>query len=71
MRDFDTLVAEATAADVSGWEFDRLNGRANEERPPWGFERHRDKLLELDKQVGAGSPFVAHSTRHLIEATAS
>ena len=37
MRDFDTLVAEAVSADMTGWGFDWLEGRAMEERPPWGF----------------------------------
>ncbi len=37
MRDFETLVNEAAEADVTGWGFDWLDGRATEERPPWGF----------------------------------
>ena len=37
MRDFETLVNEAAEADVTGWGFDWLEGRATEERPPWGF----------------------------------
>ena len=39
MRSFEDLVAEAAAADVSGWAFDWLSGRAIEERPPWGYAR--------------------------------
>ena len=39
MRTFDELVAEAHAADVSGWGFEWLDGRATEERPPWGYSR--------------------------------
>lgn len=39
MRPFDDLVAEAVAVDVTGWGFDWLDGRATEERPPWGFAR--------------------------------
>lgn len=39
MRDFETLVAEANSADVTGWGFDWLEGRAVEERPPWGFAK--------------------------------
>lgn len=34
---FDMLLAEADAADVTGWGFDWLDGRATEERPPWGY----------------------------------
>lgn len=37
MREFEALVDEAVAADVNGWGFDWLEGRATEERPPWGF----------------------------------
>ncbi|MEV4534240.1 methyltransferase domain-containing protein [Asanoa sp. NPDC049518] len=39
MRTFNGLVDEAAAADVSGWSFDWLDGRATEERPPWGYAR--------------------------------
>ena len=39
MRSFDDLVSEAEAVDVSGWDFDWLDGRASEERPPWGYSR--------------------------------
>ncbi|MGP9610520.1 class I SAM-dependent methyltransferase [Corynebacterium sp. AOP36-E1-14] len=37
MRSFEELVAEARAADVDGWGFSWLDGRATEERPPWGY----------------------------------
>ncbi|MGH3744877.1 MAG: methyltransferase domain-containing protein [Mycobacteriales bacterium] len=37
MGPFDALVAEAAAADVTGWGFGWLDGRATEERPPWGY----------------------------------
>ncbi|WKU06034.1 class I SAM-dependent methyltransferase [Micromonospora sp. HUAS LYJ1] len=33
------LIAEAAAAPVDGWGFDWLDGRATEERPPWGYAR--------------------------------
>ncbi|MEV4492836.1 class I SAM-dependent methyltransferase [Micromonospora coxensis] len=36
-RSFAELVAEATAAPVTGWGFSWLDGRATEERPPWGY----------------------------------
>ncbi|MDX6299667.1 MAG: hypothetical protein QOF53_881 [Nocardioidaceae bacterium] len=39
MRTFDELVAEAESADVTGWGFGWLSGRATEERPPWGYSR--------------------------------
>ena len=39
MRAFEELVEEAAAADVTGWGFDWLHGRATEERPPWGYAK--------------------------------
>lgn len=39
MRPFDELVREADSADVGGWDFGWLDGRATEERPPWGYAR--------------------------------
>lgn len=59
MRSFDELVAEAEQADVSGWGFDWLQGRATEERPPWGFARMlADRLATasaaLDLDTGGG-----------------
>jgi hypothetical protein len=63
---FEALVAEAEAADVTGWDFAWLDGRATEERPPWGYARalrHRlaaaDSALDIDTgggEVVAESP---------------
>jgi SAM-dependent methyltransferase len=39
VRTFEELVSEAEAADVTGWGFAWLDGRATEERPPWGYAR--------------------------------
>jgi len=39
VRAFDELVEEAAAAEVAGWGFEWLNGRATEERPPWGYAK--------------------------------
>ncbi|WP_133518298.1 methyltransferase domain-containing protein [Curtobacterium flaccumfaciens] len=36
---FDDLLAIGEAADVTGWDFSWLDGRATEERPPWGYAR--------------------------------
>jgi SAM-dependent methyltransferase len=36
--------------------------------PDFSVERYRDQLVELDEQMRAGRPFIAHSTRHLITA---
>lgn len=59
MRSFDTLVGEADAADVTGWGFDWLDGRATEERPPWGYARMLAARLAtaraaLDVDTGGG-----------------
>lgn len=50
METFEVLVGEAAEADVSGWRFDWLDGRATEERPPWGYSR-----LIADRLAGARS----------------
>lgn len=36
--------------------------------PDFSVERYRGRLLELDARLRAGEPFVAWSTRHLIDA---
>jgi SAM-dependent methyltransferase len=58
-RTFEDLVAEAEAADVTGWDFSWLNGRATEERPPWGYQRLLGErvgraAMSLDIQTGGG-----------------
>ena len=50
MRKADELIAEAQAADVTGWDFSWLDGRATEERPPWGYSR---LLAERLPQAGS------------------
>lgn len=59
MRSYEELVEEASAADVSGWGFGWLDGRATEERPPWGFSRLLAQRLAavesaLDIDTGGG-----------------
>lgn len=59
MRDFEELVAQADAADVTGWGFEWLAGRATEERPPWGYarllaERLATASAALDVDTGGG-----------------
>ncbi|MFT3719187.1 class I SAM-dependent methyltransferase [Pseudorhodoferax sp.] len=59
MKPFDDLVTEAEAADVSGWGFDWLAGRASEERPPWSYARLLAQRLArvasaLDLDTGGG-----------------
>jgi SAM-dependent methyltransferase len=59
MRSFEELVAEAESADVGGWGFGWLRGRATEERPPWGYARllaerlaHAESALDIDTGGG-------------------
>ncbi|WP_265522627.1 class I SAM-dependent methyltransferase [Oerskovia flava] len=59
MRPFEELVAEAESAEIGGWGFTWLDGRATEERPPWGYARLlADRLGEvrsaLDIDTGGG-----------------
>lgn len=59
MRSYEELVSEAEAADVDGWGFDWLTGRATEERPSWGFARLLAQRLAtvesaLDLDTGGG-----------------
>jgi SAM-dependent methyltransferase len=59
MRSFDELVAEAAAADVAGWGFGWLDGRATEQRPPWGYagllaDRLGQVGSALDVDTGGG-----------------
>ena len=56
---FDELVAEAEAAPVDGWGFVWLDGRASEERTPWGYapmiaRRMAGATAALDLQTGGG-----------------
>lgn len=56
---FDELVEAGASADVSGWDFAWLDGRATEERPPWGYARRLSAHLStasasLDIQTGGG-----------------
>jgi SAM-dependent methyltransferase len=58
-RNFEELVAEAAAVNVTGWDFSWLEGRATEERPPWGYqklmgERIGQAQVTLDIQTGGG-----------------
>ncbi|MCE0539525.1 class I SAM-dependent methyltransferase [Kineosporia rhizophila] len=73
MRPYTDLVAEAEQADVTGWDFSWLQGRATEERTPWGYAgqlaqrlAHAHSALDLDTGGGeiiAGAPELpAHMT---------
>jgi SAM-dependent methyltransferase len=52
---FDELLAEGAAVDVTGWDFTWFEGRATEERPPWGYAR----MLGTRMSALAGIPGVA------------
>ncbi|HVU91822.1 MAG TPA: class I SAM-dependent methyltransferase, partial [Jatrophihabitans sp.] len=57
--EFEELLREADAADVSGWGFGWLDGRATEQRPSWGYQRLMSERLAgvssaLDIQTGGG-----------------
>jgi SAM-dependent methyltransferase len=58
-RTFQELVAEGAAEPVEGWDFSWFEGRATEERPPWGYqgllrERLGAARAVLDIQTGGG-----------------
>jgi SAM-dependent methyltransferase len=65
MRAFEELVDEAAEADVSGWDFAWLDGRATEERPPWGYSR-----LVAARLAGVGSALDLETGRGEIVAQA-
>ncbi|WP_313473032.1 class I SAM-dependent methyltransferase [Rouxiella badensis] len=59
MKPFDDLVKEAQEADVEGWGFGWLAGRATEERPLWGYAKLLGQRLSsvnsaLDLDTGGG-----------------
>jgi SAM-dependent methyltransferase len=56
---FAELIAEGDAVPLEGWDFSWFDGRATEERPPWGYARLLAGRLErasavLDLQTGGG-----------------
>lgn len=61
-RSAEALIAEGAAAEVAGWDFSFLAGRASEERPPWGYalalaDRLGRVASALDIQTGGGEVF--------------
>ncbi|WP_236683147.1 class I SAM-dependent methyltransferase [Demequina globuliformis] len=59
MDTFESQLEAGASADVSGWDFAWLEGRATEERPPWGYGRQLSQRLgtaraSLDIQTGGG-----------------
>ena len=59
MPRFEDQIACGAGVDVTGWNFSWLQGRATEERPPWGYARRLAERLaqaeaSLDIQTGGG-----------------
>jgi SAM-dependent methyltransferase len=64
VRSFPDLVAEGAAVPPAGWDFSWFEGRATEERPPWGYARLLGERMAslagvtgaaaLDLQTGGG-----------------
>jgi SAM-dependent methyltransferase len=56
---FEDLVAEGEAVPVEGWDFSWFEGRATEERSPWGYARLMGERMgrvaaALDIETGGG-----------------
>ena len=61
---FEELLAEGDAVPTAGWDFSWFEGRASEERPPWGYARLLGERMSalagdqdaaaLDLQTGGG-----------------
>jgi SAM-dependent methyltransferase len=56
---FEQLVSEGAAVPLEGWDFSWFEGRATEERPPWGYARLMAEHMAqagaaLDIQTGGG-----------------
>jgi len=64
VRTFEELVTEGSQVPVDGWDFSWFEGRATEERPPWGYARLVGERMAalaaepgtaaLDLQTGGG-----------------
>lgn len=74
---FDELIALGENADITGWDFGWLEGRATEERPAWGYaarlaERLASATASLDIQTGGGEVLAeAHTFPPVAVATES
>ena len=70
---FEALLAEGAAAPVEGWDFSWFDGRATEERPPWGYARLMEERMAtataaLDIETGGGEVLagIGHPPRLLV-----
>jgi SAM-dependent methyltransferase len=53
---FEELIDEGSAVPVDGWDFSWFEGRASEERPPWGYTRLlRERMGALAAVPGAAA----------------
>jgi len=74
---FEELVAEGAAAPTEGWDFSWFEGRATEERPPWGYARLMAGRMAragaaLDIETGGGEVLATAAARpRLLVATES
>jgi SAM-dependent methyltransferase len=62
MDDLEELLAEGASVPVEGWDFSWFDGRASEQRPPWGYAKRLAGRLTtataaLDVQTGGGEVF--------------
>lgn len=66
-RTFEELIEIGANADVDGWDFSWLEGRATEERPPWVYakrlaQRIKGASASLDIQTGGGEVLAEAAT---------
>ena len=71
MPSFEELVAEGASVPVEGWDFSWFEGRATEERPPWGYaglvgERIATSRAVLDVQTGGGEVLAGVARRQRV-----
>ncbi|WP_112269662.1 methyltransferase domain-containing protein [Lentzea terrae] len=71
MGTFEDLVAEGAAVPLEGWDFSWFEGRATEERPPWGYAEQIAARLAtvssaLDLQTGGGEVTASAPVRPLL-----
>ena len=70
MASFEERVAEGVSVPVEGWDFSWFDGRATEERPPWGYAgllapRLATAQAVLDVETGGGEVLAGVATRRL------
>ncbi len=77
MATFEERVAEGLSVPVEGWDFSWFEGRATEERPPWGYAgllgaRMAGADAALDVETGGGEVLAGVARRpRLLVATES